>query len=242
MRGQEGGLHGNTEGEKVKPKPRLPRVNRVTSQAPPCWGAGSHCWVYPRAVHLQSGMPVCQAGGWEREGARNGKRAVCLPWGRLRAAVSIPDPPPCLCHLRPHTGPQHRPAQGPRGWRVPPPCHCFRKRETAWLEGPVFMSFYRDFPFSFYLSCKALHSLLLALSLLTQPLECGKGIYNLSSLLVIQHLNKFEMWVLYPTKDMFKKNNKMLCRKINTKAVSLKDSCSLWWSILHKTFSSGSFG
>lgn len=55
------------------------------------------------------------------------------------------------------------------------------------------MSFYRDFPFSFYLSCKALHSLLLALSLVTQPLECGKGIYNLSSLLVIQHLNKFEV-------------------------------------------------
>lgn len=53
------------------------------------------------------------------------------------------------------------------------------------------MSFYRDFPFSFYLSCTALHSLLLALSLLTQPLECGKGIYNLSSLLLIQHLNKF---------------------------------------------------
>lgn len=129
-----------------------------------------------------SGRP-CQSA---RQGARgcwalaSGKRA-CPEAGFMQLSELVhptqSNPTLSLSHIKLPKGHQPRPAEQLRGWRVPPLGRSFSDKETAWLEGPVL--FYRDFPFSFYL-----HSLLLALSLLTQPLESGKGMYNLSSLLL----------------------------------------------------------
>lgn len=123
--GQEGGI--------------TPKHSRLES-----WGAGSLRGVYPRAVHLRSGMPVCQAGGWQKEGAYKGKRAACMAWSRLHAAVSIPDPRPVSATPGITQGCNTGQWRASGAWRVPTHCHCFGMRETAWLQ---------EFTFSFYLSC-----------------------------------------------------------------------------------------
>lgn len=198
---RKGGLHIDTERERVKPKPP---GSEVSLQLP----------TKEQAASAESIPGLCTS-GWACQSARQGVERGRVLAGREKGQPACPEAgcvqlSESLTPIRSTPtsltqGANPRPVEEPRGGRVPPPCHSFRKRKTAWLEGKVFVSLNSDFPFSLYLSCRALRCLLLALSLLIQPLECGTGIYNLSSLQVIQHLNLYETFELYPQKDLFNK-------------------------------------
>ena len=165
------------------------------------------CWVFPRAVHLRSTMPLCQAGeggGWlvgRGTVLATGKGHACMPWGRLCAAVRIPDPHPANPHLASATS-RLTEGNNPGQWRDSgleeyhhPVATSGRERERERLAGSLFIE-----TFSLHLTCQAK---LGTACYWPRLLECGEGIYNSSSLLVVQNLNKYEMWELYPPEDMF---------------------------------------
>lgn len=104
-----------------------------------------------------------------------GKRAACMPRGRLRAAVSIPDPHPASATsgLTEHCHAGQRRASGVEGYHHPVTASGAERQHGS--KGQCSCLFIEIFPFRF--TClAALHSLLPVLSLQTQPLEGTKGI------------------------------------------------------------------